>query len=381
MLKSYRYELCPSADQKKAMDGMFGSVRFIYNLALETKIAAYKKGVNISCFELINQLPDLKRECEWLYNSPSQSLCHAISHLEDAYTNFFKGRSKFPSFKSKKGKQSFHIQQGTKADWTKREVFLPKLKWLKMIVSRKFDGEIRNATVSKTKTGKYFVSILVQDGKDLPEKKPIQRETTIGIDVGLTHFATLSDGTKIDNPRFLQHSLKRLRIEKRTLQRRYKKGAPEQSKGFLKQKLVVAKLYEKIANQRKDFLHKLTTAIVKQFDTIVLEDLNIKGMVQNKNLSRAISDVGWGEFERQIAYKCEWYGNNFLQIGRFEPSSKICSSCGKHKGDLKLSERSWTCVCGITHDRDLNAALNIRNFGIGKTYGVGTHPMGAKVVQ
>lgn len=382
MLKAYKYNLAPTPQQAHHLNVVLGSVRFVYNLALDTKLQAYTKGVSVNCFELMRQLTDLKQEYQWLYESPTHSLQHAISNLDNAFTNFFKGRADFPRFKSKKKKQSFHIPAGTKVNWENGTVFLPKLKWVKLIVSRQFSGAIRSATVSKSPTGKYYVSVLVETGQDAPAKARISRETAVGVDVGLKHFATLSDGSKIDNPKFLFHSLSRLKVEQRTMNRRFKKGAKEQTKGYQKQRLVVAKLHEKVANQRKDFLHKTSTAIVKQYDTVVLEDLNIKGMVQNRHLSRAISDVGWGTFEGFIRYKCEWQGKNFEQIGRFEPSSRICSTCGHHKGELLLSEREWTCIkCQAKHDRDENAALNIRNFGLSKIFRVGTHPLRAKTGQ
>lgn len=382
MLKAFKYRLEPTADQATHLNGVLGSVRFVYNLALDAKLQAYTKGVSVNCFELMRQLTDLKQDFPWLYDSPTHSLQHAISNLDNAFSNFFKGRTDFPHFKSKKKKQSFHIPAGTKVNWEKELVFIPKLKWVKLIVSRGFNGSIRSATVSKTPTGKYYVSILVETGEPIPTKVPINRETSVGVDVGLKHFATLSDGSKIDNPKFLFHSLSRLRVEQRTMKRRFKKGVKEQSKGYQKQKLVVAKLHEKVANQRRDFLHKVSTTIVKQYDTVVLEDLNIKGMVQNRCLSRAISDVGWRSFEAFIRYKCEWQGKNFEQIGRFEPSSRICSNCGHHKGELLLSEREWICVkCHTKHDRDQNAAINIRNFGLSKIFRVGTHPLNVNASQ
>lgn len=384
MLRAYKYCLAPTPDQTNHLDRVFGSVRLIYNLGLETKLQSYTKGISVSCFDLMRQLTDLKQEPDfaWLYESPNHALQHALSNLDNAFTNFFKGRAKFPRFKSKKHRQSFHIPAGAKVDWEKGMVFIPKLKWVKLIVSRGFNGNIRSATVSKTATGKYFVSLLVETGRPVPEKAPMLRETAVGVDVGIKHFATLSDGTTIANPKFLSTSLKRLRVEQRTLKRRFKKGAKEQSENYKKQRVLVAKLHEKVANQRKDFLHKTSTEIVKRFDTVVLEDLNIAGMVKNRCLSRAISDVGWGMFETLVKYKCEWYGKNFEQIGRFEPSSRICSNCGKHKGELKLSEREWACQgCGSRHGRDLNASINIRNFGLAKTFRVGTHPLSAKTGQ
>jgi putative transposase len=369
MLKAYKYELLPTAEQSNRINQIAGSCRFVYNIALETKIYAYQsKKKSISCFELIKQLTELKKDekTKWLNDAPAQSLQQAISNLDTAFSNFFRGKANFPKFKKKKHKQSFRIPQGIKVDFENWKVFIPKLKWVEFCRDRKFNGEIRQATITKTPTNRYFISILVDNKKELPKKKPIKEKTAIGIDVGLKHFATLSNGTKIENPKYLFHSLKRLRIEQRSLQRKYKKGKKfeEQSNSYKKQKLVVARLHEKISNQRKDFLHKLSSAIVKQYDTICVENLNIKGMIQNKNLSRSILDVGWGMFISQLKYKSEWYGKNFVQIGRFIPSSRLCS-CGYCNSELSLADREWTCPeCKQTHNRDILAANNIKNFGL-----------------
>ena len=376
MLKAFKYELAPTPEQATHLNKVLGCVRMVYNLGLETKQQAYTKGKNVSGFELMKQLTDLKQEYDWLYEAPTHALQHALTHLDVAYTNFFKKRAAFPRFKSKKGRQSFHLPAGVKVRWKTNEVFLPKLKWVVFHNSRSFTGKIRNATVSRTPTGRYFVSILVETGTALPPKKPIIQETAVGIDVGLKHFVILSDGKKIENPRWLKNASTRLRVEQRTMSRRFRKGAKEQSKSYEKQRRLVACLHEHVANQRKDFLHKVSTAIVKQYDSVCVEDLNVAGMVKNRSLARSISDVGWATFRTFLTYKCEWYGKNLHVLGRFEPSSKLCSACGKHKGDLKLSERTWACTdCGVQHDRDINAAINI------KTYGLGTKPLSANVAH
>lgn len=370
MLRAYLYELLPTSEQSNQITQMAGSCRFVYNLALETKICAYQSSLkkNISCFELMKQLTDLKEDekTKWLNNVPSQSLQQAISNLDTAFSNFFRGKASFPKFKKKSHKQSFRIPQGIKVDFNNWKVFIPKLKWVEFCRDRQFKGEIRQATISKTPTNRYFISILVENSKGLPKKKPIKESTAIGIDVGLKHFAIFSNGTKIENPKFLFHNLKRLKVEQRTMQRRYKKGKKfeGQSNGYKKQKLVVAKLHEKISNQRKDFLHKVSTNIINNHDNICVENLNIAGMVQNRKLSRSISDVGWGQFMSYLKYKSEWYGKNFLQIGRFEPSSKICNVCGVVNNSLLLADREWTCPNGHTLDRDVNASINIKKFGL-----------------
>lgn len=364
MLRAYKYSLLPDDEQKVQLSNFFGAVRFIYNLALETKIAAWTSAKkNLTCLDLCYQLPELKEVNPWLAECPSQSLQSALYNLDNAYTKFFKGGG-FPKFKSKKGKPSIQFPQGVKIE--KLKIYFPKLKWMDFIEHRPLGkGQIKTVTISKNSSGKYFVSILIDNKKELPKKKRIKNKTTVGIDVGLKSFASLSEGQVLDNPKYLAAQLKRLRVELRTLDRRYQKGAERQSNGFYKQKIIVAKLYEKITNQRTDFLHKLSTSIVKQYDTICIEDLNISGMMQNDKLSRSIADVSWHSFMQMLAYKCEWNGKNLIKIGRFDPSSKICSNCGTINKELQLSDRVWTCKnCNVTHDRDINAAINIKNFGL-----------------
>jgi putative transposase len=370
MLKAYKYELIPTEEQKHQLNGAFGSCRMVYNLALETKNTSYQKGVKLSCFDLIKQLPDLKEGFPWLKDVPSQSLQQVISNLDDSFTNFFKGRAEFPKFKKKDAKQSFRIPVAVKVDFDAWTVTLPKYGKIKFHNSRSFEGLVKQVTVSKSTTGRYFISILVDNKRELPKKFPISESTTVGIDLGIKHFAILSNGVKINNNRFLIHSLKELKKEQRSLSRK-KKGSNRR----LIQKQIVAKLHEKVTNQRKDFLHKLSTQIVNEYDSIAIENLNVAGMIKNHKLSKHIADASWGTFETYLKYKAEWYGKNILQIGRFEPSSKMCF-CGKINNELKLSQRTWTCNhCNATHDRDILAANNIKKFGLGQ------NQANAKVVQ
>jgi len=381
MFKSYKYRIYPSEQQKDHMTKIFGCVRFVYNLGLETKIQAYASArVNIDCFTLNKQITDLKKEATWLREAQGQALQASIANLDNAYTAFFKGAG-FPKFKNKYSKQSFSIPQYAEVDFDKCKVYIPKLKWIDCIFDRQFKGNIKTVTVSKTKTNKYFVSILVDNQKELPTKPEITEKTTIGIDFGIKDLAILSDGTKIPNPKWFKQSQKRLRVEQRKLSRKCKPKAKEQSKGYLKQKLVVAKLHEKIRNQRIDYLHKLTTSITKKYDTIIIEDLNVSGMIKNHKLAKAIADVSWSEMKRQLEYKCDWYGKNLLTIGRFDPSSKTCSSCGKINKELTLKDREWSCICGIKHDRDHNAAKNIKHFGLRNIKGFRIEPSDVKVVH
>lgn len=367
MIKAYKYCLLPDEKQAERLNRWFGMCRFIYNLGLEVKIASWAAAKkNVSSFALMRQMTELKRsECPWLEDAPRLSLEAVLNNLGVAYDRFFKG-SGFPKFKKRNGRQSIMFRQSLSVN--ANFIRLPKLGLVPFVNHRPLgEGKIKQAIVSKTPTGKYFVSILIENSETKPYKKAVVSETAVGVDVGLKTFATLSNGEVYQNPKYLQHQLKRLRVEQRKLNRRFQKGkkSEDQSKGWHKQKLVVAKIHEKITNQRKDFLHKTSSDIIKNHDTVCLEDLNVKGMLQNNSLSKAISDVGWNEFNRQLQYKADWYGKNIKYIGRFDPSSKICSNCGNIFKELKLSDREWDCKkCGTEHDRDENAAKNIKNFGL-----------------
>lgn len=366
VLRAYKYCLLPTEEQKQQLAKFFGCARFVYNLGLETKLQAWTRArKNLTCIDLANQMKELKdTEAEWLKECPSQTLQMSLRNLDNAYTKFFKGGG-FPKFKSKHDKQSIQFPQGVKTNFEKNVIFLPKLKNVACVFHRTFEGEIKTVTVSKTPTGKYFVSILIENQRELPKKKPVSEETAVGIDMGIKTFATLSNGTAFENPRHLRSNLKRLRVEQRKLSRRFKKGAKEQSKSYQKQKMVVAKFHEHIRNQREDYLHKASTQIIRSFDTVCLEDLHIKGIMQNEKLALAIGEIGWHSFKNMLEYKAEWHGKNILYIGRFAPSSKLCSTCGTIFKELSLKDRSWTCLsCGTPHDRDKNAAKNIKNFGL-----------------
>lgn len=363
MLRAYRYRILPTDNQKTLLDKHFGCVRFLYNLALETKSAAYAGNkISLSYNELSSQLTDLKKECEWLREVNSQCLQMALRNLDNSFQNFFKGRAAYPNFKKKTAKQSFQLPQNVLVDFKRSSISLPKFKEpIKAVLHRKIDGEIKTVTISKTPTNKYFVSVLVDNHKELP--KPIKSNNAVGIDLGIKTFAVCSDGTEYANPKNLQKAMIKLKWMQRQLSKKQKGSSRRKVWKFR-----IAKQHEKIANQRKDFLHKATNEITNRFDLVILEDLNIKGMVKNHKLAGAISDCGWNMFETMLKYKSEWKGKRVAYIGRFEPSSKICSTCGAMNKSLTLNIREWTCDnCNTTHDRDRNAANNILSFGLRNT--------------
>lgn len=363
MLKSFKYRIYPNGNQELLINKHIGSSRFVYNLALEAKTMAYAGNqINLSCFDLIKQLPDLKKEYIWLKEINSQSLQTPIRNLDNAFTRFYKGQGNFPKYKSKrKGRQSFHIPQNVIVENDK--LIIPKFKeGIDIVLHRETKGVIKSATISRTPTGKYFVSILCDTGEDFKPKANIKRETTVGIDLGIKDFLITSNGEVSDNPKYLRKAESRLKC----VQRKYSKHKGKQTKNKL------AKLHEKVANQRRDFLHKESFKLVSENQTIAIEDLNVKGMLKNHCLTKSISDVGWSMFTTMLEYKCGWYGVNLLRIGRFEPSSKTCSNCGTVNKDLTLKDREWTCVkCNTKHDRDINAAVNIKNFAL-RNYVSGT---------
>lgn len=310
--------------------------------------------VNLSCFALHSQLKDLKTECEWLKEINSQSLQQSITNLDKAYTAFFKGQNSFPNFKKKSNGGSFNIPQNVLLENGK--LIIPKFKkGIDIVLHRPIKGEIRQATISRTPTGKYFVSILCDTGEAIKPKTPIKESTTVGIDLGIKTYLVASDGKEFDNPKFLRKAQSKLKY----VQRKYSKHKSKRTK----QKLAI--LHEKVANQRKDFLHKTSSELIKNHDSLAIEDLAVSNMVKNHKLAQSISDVSWSTFVTMLEYKAEWYGKNILKIGRFEPSSKLHANCGHINKELTLSDREWTCTkCGEVVSRDLNAAINIKSFAL-----------------
>ena len=366
MLRAYRYRIYPTDEQKVLFAKTFGCCRFVYNWALNLKITAYQeRKETLSNVYLTNLMKsELKAEYEWLSDVNSQSLQSALRNLDTAYTNFFRNTKAvgFPKFKSRKDRQSFLCPQHCRVDFEKGTVTIPKAKDIPAVLHRKFKGTVKTVTVSMAPSGKYFASVLVDTAiQELPVTL-IQDDTTLGIDLGLKSLAVCSDGRTFDNPKNLQRSLDRLKLLQKRLSCK-QKGSSNRNKARIR----VAQLQEHIANSRKDNLHKITYALThdSQVRTICMEDLNVKGMQRNHHLAQAVSDVSFGMFLTLLEYKCKWYGVNLVKIDRFAPSSKTCGKCGYIYKGLKLSERSWICPeCGTHHDRDFNAACNIKEFGL-----------------
>ena len=361
MFRAFKYRLYPNAAQSILLAKHFGCVRWLYNWGLAMKTEAWtERKESLSRYDLDKLLPVLKKaeETAWLSEVNSQSLQSSLVNLEAAYTRFFREKRGFPKFKSKHHRQSFQVpQSGAVGDGF---VQIPKVGQIKAVISREIVGTIKTITISRTATGKYFASVICDDGLELPAKIPITEAGTVGVDLGIKDFAVLSTGERIANPRNIKRAAKKLRRAQRRLSRKAKG-----SKNRDKQRRKVALIHEKVANRRKDFLQKATTRIVadNQSDTFAIEDLAVGNMLQNRRLAKAISDAGWATFRTLLQSKAERAGKNVLVIGRWEPSSKSCS-CGIVNKDLKLSDRVWSCSCGKTHDRDLLAANNIKRFAL-----------------
>ena len=366
MLRAYKYRIYPTEDQKDLFSRTFGCCRFVYNWALNLKITAYKeRNETLGNVYLTNLMKNkLKAEHEWLSEVNSQSLQSALRNLDTAYTNFFRNTKAvgFPRFKSRKDRQSFLCPQHCRVDFKKHTITIPKAKDIPAVLHRKFKGAVKSVTVSMTPSGHYFASVLVDtDIQELPAQ-PMHGSCALGVDLGIKSLAVCSDGRTFENPKNLQHSLDRLAVLQKRLSHK-QKGSSNRNKARIR----VARLQEHIANKRKDNLHKITYALThdSQVRTICMEDLNVKGMQRNHRLAQAVGDASFGMFLTLLEYKCKWYGLNLIKINRFAPSSKSCGKCGHVYKGLKLSERSWTCPkCGTHHDRDFNAACNIKEFGL-----------------
>jgi putative transposase len=355
---TYKFRLEPTQEQQILLNKHFGSVRYVYNYFLNQRKTEYlenKKSITYN--QQAGHLTKLKVEMNWLKEINSQTLQYSLKCLDMAYQGFFNKRTKFPNFKSKRNKNSFTIPQFLSIK--KDMLYIPKFReGIEMVMERKINGVVKRATISKTSTGKYFVSILTEN-----EYQPVSKTTqSVGIDLGIRDFLVLSNGTKIKNHRFLKH-YERILVENQ----KYLSRKAKQSNRYEKQRLKVARIHEKITNSRMNLIHKTTTNLINQFDTIYLEDLNVKGMMKNHKLAKAIGDVSWSKFIDVLEYKANWNDKQFIHIDRFFPSSKSCNKCGWINNQLTLKDRNWTCPeCNSIHDRDFNAAINILNEGYRK---------------
>jgi len=359
MLKTYKYRIYPNKQQKELLAKHFGCARFVYNWGLNKKNEEYQAtGKTLSCFDLIKELVELKINNPWLKEVNSQSLQMSLRNLDNAFTNFFKKRGNFPKFKKKKSTQSAQFVQYNRAEFDSCRLYIMKFKeGIKTKFHRNFTGKIKTVTISQVASGKYFASILVENGKELPLKETFSYDNSVGVDLGIKDFAVLSNGEKIKGPKSLIKLEKRIKVAQKVLSRK-QKGSSNRKK--TRKRLSI--LYEKVTNQRNDFLHKLSSRLINENQAICIEDLNVSGLLKNHKLAKHIADSGWSTFRQFLEYKAEWYGKNILTIGRFEPSSKMCE-CGHINNNLKLSDRTWTCEkCKQFHDRDILAANNIKKF-------------------
>lgn len=369
MIKAHKIRIYPNQKQQIQMQKTFGCVRFYWNFLLDQKISNYKgKKENPEFVEDKTTYAKLKKMDEycWLKEVEAQPLSQVTMDLKKAYNNTFKSGFGFPKFKSKKrSRKSYRTACGMKVNG--KYCYIPKVGWMRMSERLRFEGKILNATVSQSKSGKYFVSFQVELDNHVPSPAV---QVAVGLDLGLDAFCITSNGDKFENQRFLKKQEMRLVKEQRKLSRRLLRAKEsnrnlDECKNYQKQKLKAAKIHEKIANQRGDFLHKLSSRIISENQVVCIEDLNVKGMLQNDKVAKSIADVSWSEFVRQLTYKAKWNNRTLVKVDRFFPSSQICSHCGHKDGKKELSVRRWTCPnCGTNHDRDINAAINIRTEGL-----------------
>ena len=357
MFKAFKNKIYPATEQRDLLVKSFGCCRWFYNYSLNLTTETYKKtGEGLSRNEIIKLLPQLKKEHEWLTEPPSQVLQQVADNLSSAFLNFFEKRAKYPNFKKKHQRESVRFPQNMKL--TDDYLILPKLGKVYCKVSRIPEGEFKSVTVSMTLSGEFYASCLFDEGKDKPELS--KEGKAVGIDLGITHFAITSDGTKQGNPKhYRKHEKKLAKYQKRLANNA--SGSNNRNKARKR----VAKVHQKITRCREDFLHKLSRKLVDENQVIVVENLAVKNLVRNHKSAKSIADLGWGQFCTMLKYKAEWSGKIYIEVDRFFPSSKTCNHCLHRTSEMPLDLRSWQCPkCGTLHDRDINAAKNIRDEGL-----------------
>ena len=404
MRKGSLYRIYPEQDQKQVLEQHFGGVRFLYNKLLHVRSVLYSQcGCSISRSELDKHILVLKDIYPWLKNVNSQSLQQANKNLDNAYQRFFKGLGDYPAEKLKKKQHfSFQVPQHYKINLTTSEIFLPIIGWIKInihrplfepeffethiktttinneiIVEKDLNSEfLRTATVSRTSAGRYHISILTEDLNKYPVTQQYSESTLVGVDVGIKTFAAISTGEKIENPKFLKKSIKKLKMLQKRVSRKVK-GSQNRKKAVKK----LAKQHQLVSNQRNNFQHKVSLSLIRENQAVAIETLNIKGMIKNHKLAQAVADSAWYSFVTKLSYKAQWFGKTILKIGMFEPSSKNCHVCGYHNSELTLKDREWLCPsCNTNHDRDINAAINIKQFAINNLITSGTEGRACGVI-
>ena len=353
LIRGFKYRFYPTPEQKTTLARTFGSSRYVYNWALNLRTKAwYENQERVTYAETSAALTQLKKQSEtaWLNDVSCVPTQQALRQLQSAFVNFWEKRNRYPSFKKKGGNQSAEFTRSA-FDWNGNVLSLAKIGILNVRWSRSFTAMPSTVTVSRTASARYYVVFRVDEElQAFPETF-----SAIGIDLGLTVFATTSNGSKFHSSRPLKRQMAQLKRYQKALSRK-QKGSKNRNKAKVK----VAKIHQKISDTRNDFLHKLTTKLVRENQTIVTEDLNVRNMMTNHQFAGSIGDSGWGEFVRQLNYKCDWYGRDYVKIDRWYPSSKRCSGCGNAVASMSLDIRSWVCnFCGALHDRDINAAVNI----------------------